>query len=281
MVAFIREAIDIAYRTTLHRYLQYVLVACGMVLAAFVYSAGGSVLAQLMPTHAARIPTRGVAVSKVTSLQPKTLETYVPDYVLLEAKDGLSPVISRVPTKRPVVFLTIDDGVYREPEAARKLSEAHIPATLFLVQNYTVNYAGYFADIVHRSGSAIEDHTVDHRQMTKLPFEAQKSEICTDAAVSAKVFGARPTLFRPPYGDYNIDTLRAATDCGMHAVVLWDVVVEYGAMRYQGGDHLVPGDIVLMHFQPSFKQDLATFVAAARAANLRPQLLEDWLTLRQ
>ena len=35
--------------------------------------------------------------------------------------------------------------------------------------------------------------------------------------VIEKRYGKRPTLFRPPYGNYNEDTLRAAKSCGIKA----------------------------------------------------------------
>lgn len=61
----------------------------------------------------------------------------------------------------------------------------------------------------------------------------------------------------------------------MKAVVTWMVTVNDGALQYQIGDCLRPGDIVLMHFRPTFVADLEAFIAAANASGLRMALLED------
>ena len=45
--------------------------------------------------------------------------------------------------------------------------------------------------------------------------------------VIEKRFGKRPTLFRPPYGNYNQDTLRAAKSCG----IKYAPTLERGGLR--------------------------------------------------
>jgi len=225
------------------------------------------------------LPQRSVATAQLTQqLAPPAPLAFAPDVPAPQAKDGLAPTVFNIPTKQPVVFLTIDDGVYREPEAAAKMRAAHVPASLFLVQRYVSLTPGYFSYITQQTGSSIEDHTIDHKDLLGLNYNDQRSEICSTADIYAQVYGKRPALFRPPYGDYNADTRRAAASCGLHAVVLWRALVQDGSMQYQVGNSLHAGDIVLMHFTPSFKKDLQAFIDASKVAGLTPQLLEDWLT---
>jgi peptidoglycan/xylan/chitin deacetylase (PgdA/CDA1 family) len=225
-------------------------------------------------------PQHTIASAQMAALAPPPDPgrlVYAPDVAPAQVTGNEAPVIYKVPTKQPVVFLTIDDGVVRDPEAAAKMRESNVPASLFLTQQYVNHSPGYFSNMAEQTGSAIENHTVSHKDLTLYGYEDQKSQICPASDHYADVYGKRPRLFRPPYGMYNQDTARATAACGMKAVVLWSALVEDGAMHYQIGDHLRAGDIVLMHFTPSFQQDLKAFVEASKTAGLHPQLLEGWL----
>jgi peptidoglycan/xylan/chitin deacetylase (PgdA/CDA1 family) len=116
-----------------------------------------------------------------------------------------------------------------------------------------------------------------HRLLSRLPYAEQKQEICGEAELEARQYGKRPILFRPPGGDYNQDTQRAAAACGMKAVVIWIAKANGGSMQYQIGHSLRPGDIVLMHFRPEFRSDMQAFLDAQKVAGLHTELLEDWL----
>jgi len=70
------------------------------------------------------------------------------------------------------------------------------------------------------------------------------------AAAIGKRYGTRPALFRPPYGNYDEDSLRAARSCGVKYVPLWNEEVFADHWDYREGDRDVhPGDIVLSHFR--------------------------------
>lgn len=189
---------------------------------------------------------------------------------------GLAPVISRLDTQEPVVFLGIDDGANKQPFELQMLKDHHIKASLFLADRFIRSDPGFFKDFV-AAGSWVENHTIDHRLLSQLTYEEQKQQICGEADLQARQFGRRPVLFRPPGGDYNTDTQRAAAACGMKAVVLWVAKANGGSMQYQVGQKLRSGDIVLMHFRPEFKQDMQAFLEAQNAAGLHTELLEDWL----
>src|SRR6266550_554376 len=145
-------------------------------------------------------PERSVAATYVTKVVPGPAPAaepiFIPDYQLPSAQSGFAPVIYRVPTFQPVVFLTIDDCVFRHPEALALLKENHIKATLFLVNDIIAADPGYFANLAQGTGSVIENHTVDHKLLTHLNYDQQKQEICGNAEGFAKQFGKRPRLFR-------------------------------------------------------------------------------------
>jgi peptidoglycan/xylan/chitin deacetylase (PgdA/CDA1 family) len=191
-------------------------------------------------------------------------------------ENGLAPVISALPTKEPVVFLTIDDGAYKDPAEVELMKKHNLKASLFLTYNVIKSNPSFFKDFI-ALGSLVENHTITHSYLSQLSYAGQKQEICGQADKMQELYGRRPVLFRPPGGFYNDTTRRAAADCGMKAVVMWTAKANGGSMQYQVGNRLRAGDIVLMHFRPEFRQDLESFVTAMHVAGLRTELLEDWL----
>lgn len=190
--------------------------------------------------------------------------------------NGVAPVISRLDTKEPVVFLGIDDGGYKAPFELQMMQQNNVKASLFLANRFIWDNPAFFKPFIDE-GSLIEDHTVDHKLLPQLTYAQQKQEICQQADNEEKEYGRRPILMRPPGGAYDANTPRAAAACGMKAVVQWIAKANGGAMQYQIGHGLRPGDIVLMHFRPVFQQDMQAFLDAAKAAGLHTELLEDWL----
>ncbi|MGW0394171.1 polysaccharide deacetylase family protein [Streptomyces sp. NPDC003042] len=167
----------------------------------------------------------------------------------VEDGDELPPVFTTVPTEDKVVFLTIDDGAEKDPEFLKMMRELKIPYTAFL-SDYLVreNYP-YFKQM-QAAGVTLNNHTLNHRYMPALSYEKQRQEICGQQDTIQKQFGKRPTLFRPPYGNYNQDTLRAAKSCGIKAVPLWNAEAFTNRMDYREWDRdLHPGDIILTHFR--------------------------------
>ncbi|MDA1360979.1 polysaccharide deacetylase family protein [Glycomyces luteolus] len=194
-----------------------------------------------------------------------------------DVKTAIDDVTFKVDTDDPVVFLTIDDGVTRHPDTADILKEHDLKATLFLTDQYVRQDPGFFRDLRDRTGSLIENHTLDHPDLTTLPLEGQQRQIGETSDRYQREFGRRPTLLRPPYGEFNDDTLRAAEDSGVRHVVHWSAVIDEGAIEYAAGDRLTSGDIVLMHFREAFREDVERFVEEAERSGLRPALLEDYL----
>ncbi|MBU7596855.1 polysaccharide deacetylase family protein [Streptomyces sp. P38-E01] len=162
---------------------------------------------------------------------------------------GLPPVLNRVPTRDRVVFLTIDDGYHKDPELIRMLRELDVPYSAFLSDYVAADDYDYFRRM-QRAGAGIHNHTLTHKELPKLSYEGQRKEICGQQEVLAEEFGKPPKLFRPPYGAYNRDTLRAAATCGITAVPLW--AEEAWAKRFdwrRADRKFHPGDIVLTHFR--------------------------------
>ncbi|MEV5332752.1 polysaccharide deacetylase family protein [Streptomyces werraensis] len=162
---------------------------------------------------------------------------------------GLPPVFTTVPVEEKVVFLTIDDGAEKDPGFLRMMTELKVPYSAFL-SDYVVNDDyGYFKDMQKR-GVSLHNHTLRHPYLPALSHAEQKREICGMQDVIEKRYGTRPVLFRPPYGNYDKATLRAAKSCGITNVPLWNEEVFADHWEYREWDRRIrAGDIVLSHFR--------------------------------
>ncbi|MGV9507044.1 polysaccharide deacetylase family protein [Streptomyces tendae] len=166
-----------------------------------------------------------------------------------QESDDLPPVFTTVPTKEKIVFLTIDDGAEKDPAFLKMMSELKIPYTVFLTDEEIKDDYGYFKKMQAR-GITLNNHTLSHPYLPGLSYEDQKQEICGMQDVMEKHYGKRPVLFRPPYGNYNRDTLRAAKSCGIEYAPIWSEEVYVDHWEYREWDQdLHPGDIVLTHFR--------------------------------
>jgi peptidoglycan/xylan/chitin deacetylase (PgdA/CDA1 family) len=184
--------------------------------------------------------------------------------------------LTHIPTTQPVAFLTIDDGWVKLPEAITLVRAAHVPVTLFLMINAIRDNPGYFKQL-RAAGAVIEAHTITHTSLAGMSYDFQKREVCGSADQLADIYGRRPVLFRPPFGNKDATTLQVVHDCGMKAAFFWKETVDKGIVRYQEGHQIKPGDIILMHFRPAFVDDFLAALQAIHDAGLTPALLEDYI----
>ena len=184
--------------------------------------------------------------------------------------------ITHIPTTQKVAFLTIDDGWVQLPEGVQLFKAAHIPVTLFLSLNAIRNNPAYFKQF-QDAGAVIEAHTLTHPELKGKSYDFQKHEACGSADQLGQLYGRRPVLFRPPFGDEDPTTLKVVHDCGMKAAFFWKETVNAGIVRFQAGHTVQPGDIILMHFRPTFVADFLAALNAILAAGLTPALLENYI----
>ncbi|MEV6310407.1 polysaccharide deacetylase family protein [Streptomyces sp. NPDC051840] len=209
---------------------------------------------RLRKQHAARVAAArkwGLAKTPLAAPEPPAEKPRITTRKGFEVEGGedLPPVFTTVPTKERVVFLTMDDGAEKDPELLKMMTELNIPYSAFLSDYVTSDDYGYFKDMQAR-GVTLNNHTLNHRYLPGLSASEQKREICGEQDKLEKYFGKRPTLFRPPYGNYNGDTLRVAKSCGIKAVPLWAAEAFPDHMEWRETDQdLHPGDIILTHFR--------------------------------
>lgn len=199
-----------------------------------------------------------------------------PKPVTLGTGDDI-PVISEIPTRDKVVFITVDDGAEKDPEFVTMMRELKIPFTMFLTDSAISSDYDYFKRL-QQLGNGVHSHTLTHPNLRTLGAAAQKQEICGQQEKLRARYGTTPRLFRPPYGNWNEDTRAVAGSCGVEAIVLWRESMQITNMQYQRADkRLHPGDIILAHFRgPS---DLKGKTMTEMTANLLRHIQEQGFTV--
>src|SRR6266568_5867702 len=113
-----------------------------------------------------RKPTVQLAPVITTPLMPH--DTAIPPII-----DGAAPVISRLETKNPVVFLTIDDGAIKQQSEIDMVKDKHVKASLFLANLFIQDNSDFFKGFLPL-GSLIEDHSITHSDFSRLSYASQK-----------------------------------------------------------------------------------------------------------
>lgn len=137
-------------------------------------------------------------------------------------KDRLLPIYC-VDTEEKKVAISFDaawgdqftDGILEI------LDRYNIKATFFLVGFWVDKYPDMVKKI-HEKGHDVENHSTTHPHMSKLSAEQIAHELNTTSDKIEKLTGVRPTLFRPPFGDYSNKVIETIT-ANHHYVIQWDV----------------------------------------------------------
>jgi peptidoglycan/xylan/chitin deacetylase (PgdA/CDA1 family) len=150
------------------------------------------------------------------------------------------------------VALTFDDGPGPyTPGVLSVLERYDVQATFFAIGAMEQYFSSSTVREL-RDGDVVGDHTETHPEMALLSAHAQREELFEQIARIELLGGARPQLFRPPYGSFNATTMRELHSLHL-LMVLWSVDtgdyqqpgVAVIAQRALAGAH--PGAIILLH----------------------------------
>ena len=101
------------------------------------------------------------------------------------------------------------------------LKEYDVPATFFVVGAWVDKYPES-VKALHDAGHQIQNHSNTHPHMPQLSKEQMKDEIENCNKKIESITDLCPTLFRPPYGDYDNATIETLDSLNMHTIQ-WDV----------------------------------------------------------
>ncbi len=172
--------------------------------------------------------------------------------VFFNATPRLLPIYS-VEREDKVVALSFDCawGVEHTDAILNALRVGDVKATWFMVEFWTEKYPEYVSKI-DKAGHEIGTHSSTHSYMSKQNSEEIRLELKTSSEAITGITGKKVELFRPPYGDYDDELIRTASEEGYYSIQ-WDVdSLDWKdlsatdiAMRVINGAK--DGSIVLMH----------------------------------
>jgi len=146
-----------------------------------------------------------------------------------------------------------------DPRITEVLERLRVPATIFVGGGWAQREPAALVELARNPLFEIGNHTFSHPHLTRLSDAQIRDELLRTQSEIAAVTGRVPTLFRPPYGEYDADVVRVAAECGLRTV-------EYDLPSGDPGAHVTrqalvswvlrearPGSIVVMHINhPGF-----------------------------
>ncbi len=131
------------------------------------------------------------------------------------------------------------------------LDQYSVKTTFFLVGGWVDKYPDMLKEIVSR-GHEIGNHSDTHAHMNKLTEQQIRDELRGMSDKVEQLTGIRPTLFRPPYGEYNDRVITVSRAEGYEAVQ-WSI--DSLDWKDRGTQDIIKqcthrvesGDIVLFH----------------------------------
>jgi len=137
-------------------------------------------------------------------------------------------VIKSGPPSCPGVALTFDlcpvqTGTGYDQALIDYLIEQKIPATFFVSGKWMKKHDQQVRDLLQFPFFEVGTHGEVHAHLPLHSADEQKQEILGPVRLLKTKYGHDATLFRPPYGEFNDDTVNVARALGLQ-FILWNVV---------------------------------------------------------
>ena len=131
------------------------------------------------------------------------------------------------------------------------LEKYNVKATFFVVGEWVDKYPES-VKALSDAGHEVMDHSNTHPHMSQLSREEIQADVTACADKIEAVTGVRPTLFRPPYGEYDDRVITAVRALGIEPIQ-WDVDsldwkdLSAEEITKRVTSKVQPGSIVLFH----------------------------------
>jgi peptidoglycan/xylan/chitin deacetylase (PgdA/CDA1 family) len=186
-------------------------------------------------------------------LMVMTLSNYPAYAHTEEAQAPVEVVPPAVKQHDKLVAITFDDGPSNATteKTLKVLKQYGVKATFFVIGENVQNTKGLVREISSQ-GHEIANHSYTHPQLSRLSADRVRQELDkTNKAIVAET-GVLPIWFRPPYGAYNKNVGKVASELGLRTIK-WTVdprdwagpsaaTIEQRVMK-----ELQPGSVVLLH----------------------------------
>ena len=186
----------------------------------------------------------------------KCITTFVPEAVSVSSTiNGRELPIYCVETQEKKVALSFDAAWGNEDtqKILDILARHNVHVTFFMTGGWVDSYPDDVKAILE-AGHDLGNHSENHKNMSQLSNDEKRQEIVSVHQKVKELTGYDMFLFRPPYGDYDNDVIRTASECGYYSIQ-WDVDSldwkDYGAdsiiSTVCDHKHLGCGSIILCH----------------------------------
>ncbi|OZM58003.1 polysaccharide deacetylase [Lottiidibacillus patelloidae] len=169
----------------------------------------------------------------------------------------------------PSVTLTFDDGPSRLIlPILNVLKEKEVQAVFFWQSRLSHHKRPW--DRMSEDGHQIGSHSQNHPNFAKLSYIKQLEQMKYSKEKLEKLSGNKIKYFRPPFGQFNDDTIKIAKQLNIE-IVMWRIA----SMDWQKGitaesliknvtDNLEDGAIILLHELPVTLEALPKLIDAIR-----------------
>ena len=185
-------------------------------------------------------------------------------------------------SKQLALTCNVDWGEDVLPELLEILREKKAPVTFFV----TGQWAGKHPDLVRRmylEGHDVQSHGYSHKLCSRISAEEVREEMTRTEAAISDILGYKVTVFAPPSGDYNEETLKLCREFG-YTLSLWSAdTIDWkpgstaDVIRQRILKKPLSGAIVLMHPKEETARALPGLIDAIRKRGIEIVPLENFI----
>lgn len=174
---------------------------------------------------------------------------------------------------KTAVTCNVDWGEDVLPDILDILSEREIKITFFVSGKWAEKNPALFRRM-YVAGHEIQSHGYSHKLCSQIATEQTKDEIEKTEAAFTELIGQKPTVFAPPSGDYNAETVELCRQLG-YRLSLWSAdtidwrpgsTADIICGRVLKKD--LHGGIILMHPKPETAKALPRLLEEIEAQGL-------------
>jgi peptidoglycan/xylan/chitin deacetylase (PgdA/CDA1 family) len=150
------------------------------------------------------------------------------------------------------ILLTFDDGPSRQLEFILDILKKHHVPALFFWQTKLFYPERPWQRLINE-GHVIGSHTSKHPNLNNYSAEQQRIEIKNSVTKIERTTGKKVGYFRPPFGQYNEDTLTILEELQLTPILWhvsgmdWNHKEDPMDIVYNILDHVEEGSIILLH----------------------------------
>lgn len=132
-------------------------------------------------------------------------------------------IINNGPRSLKAIALTFDACKTKRPNVLdnsviNTLVKYHIPTTIFISGKWAKENRKEVRQLSLNPLFEVENHGFNHLHLTKINDYRLNHEILDNQKIIQEITGKRPTLFRPPYGEYNPKVLNLIKKLELKAI---------------------------------------------------------------